>query len=106
MHPDYVEFTGQQEALERITVNCDQVAGIVDILERYRKVCLLRFSGISRAGDAAKIAAILELFEVLGLKPEHDAVQNVIAACPELGRMAWRANRALNESATVAERGE
>jgi len=59
------------------TLNCDEVAWVLDILERYKKAATLHFPSISRLPEMAKYSAILELMELLNMDMDESAKYNV-----------------------------
>lgn len=59
------------------TINCDQVAWLLDILSRHEKVNKLGFTPISRIGELSGYAAVLEIAEVLNFDIDKDAVFNL-----------------------------
>lgn len=61
------------------SMNCDQVAWILDIIERHEKVCNLNFPRVSRAKELSSYGAVLEIAEVLNLNIDKEAVFNLTA---------------------------
>jgi hypothetical protein len=61
------------------TLDCDQVAWLLDILERYDKVMRLSatFPSVSRLSEMAKYAAILEIAEQIHMGFDEDAKYNI-----------------------------
>jgi hypothetical protein len=80
-------ISATQQAQKKSPLSCDQVAHISDVFDRYRAQCLIGNVGISRARETAKLAAILELMELLGLEfADDNARGNAVAGMPELRR--------------------
>ena len=66
-------------------ITCDQVAWLGDVLDRHRHASQMHDLGLSRAPSAAKLAAMLEIMEILHLDFADDAARgNAIACFPEL----------------------
>ena len=66
-------------------LTCDEVAWVKHVLTRFEGIVRQNHPGISRAVEAAKIAAILELAELMNVGFADDAAKhNVISAFPEL----------------------
>lgn len=66
-------------------LTCDEVAWLGDVLDRHAGVMRMNRPGISRAGQAAKLAAIIEICELLNLGfQDRAAAGNAIAGFPEL----------------------
>ena len=57
------------------TISCDQVVWLGDVLERYSRALKTVDRGIGRLPEAAKLAALLEIMEVLHLKFEDLSAQ-------------------------------
>lgn len=82
---DAVAQQGSPKRTPAQLINCDQVAWIGDIFDRYRATVAENHVSVSRAREAAKVAAILELMEILNLGfQDATAAGNVIAGLPEL----------------------
>jgi len=70
-----MEESQEQEQPKNLkTINCDQVSWIMAILTRYSEAVRKNSTcpSISRLGKTAKLAALLELMEILGLKFDDD----------------------------------
>lgn len=66
-------------------VSCDQVAWLGDILDRHCHAVTQTNPAISRAKESARLAALLEIMEVLRLEFADDtARRNAIAGFKEL----------------------
>lgn len=66
-------------------ITCDQVEWLGNVLDRYAEILRMPRVGISRAVGDARIAAIIEIMEILDLEFEDDAARrNVISVFPEL----------------------
>jgi len=56
-------------------ITCDEIAWIMDILERLRFVSNLKYPAISRFTRMAKYSALYELMEILGLEFQDEAAR-------------------------------
>jgi len=54
-------------------ITCDEVVWISDVFGRFEEVIKLGFPGTSKLSLAARVAAIMELCEILDLEPNSDA---------------------------------
>lgn len=69
-------------------ITCDQVAWLGDVLDRYAEILRTPRVRISRAAGGARLAAMLEIMEILDLGFSDDSARgNAVAVFPEL-RMA------------------
>jgi len=72
----------------KIKINCDQVAWINDIFRRFAETSGKNYAGISRSKEVARVAAILELMEILHLEFEDkNAAGNVLSSFPEFNEL-------------------
>ena len=75
----------QEKRVPSRLLSCDEVAWLGDVLDRYASSIRQPHPGISRSGQAAKLAAIVELFELLNLGfQDKTAAGNAITGFPEL----------------------
>ena len=75
----------QKPPADQPKISCDQVAWLADILDRHAAAVLDARVRISRGREAAKLAAILEIMEVVGVGFADNAARgNAIAQFPEL----------------------
>lgn len=99
MHPDSLEgltensgvatWTGsgqtEAQAEKPQMLNCDQVAWLKHVLDRFEAAVRREGPSISRGVKAAKMAAVLEIAELMGCAFEDDAAKhNAISDFPEL----------------------
>ena len=69
-------------------LNCDQVSWIMNALERLLSISQQRLPMASRLTNAAKMAALLEIMEVLGYEFEDKAAAgNALASFTEFNEM-------------------
>lgn len=68
----YVDYAPLQEAKgpDRKKINCDQVSSIRNALNRLVEMVAHRVPMVSRLHEAAQLAALLEIMEVLGYEFE------------------------------------
>jgi hypothetical protein len=79
----------QKPPQDQPKINCDQVAWLGDILDRHAAAVLDARVRISRGREAAKLAAILEIMEIVNVGfADNTARGNAIAQFPELRRQS------------------
>ena len=66
----------QQQKQEIKKITCDEVAWIIDILDRYDFVASKNFPAVSRIKKMAKYSAIYELMEILNLEFVDESARN------------------------------
>lgn len=79
---------GQKLDPLKVEINCDQVAWINDIFRRFAETANKNYAGISRVKEVARVAAMLELMEILHLEFEDEkAAGNVLYSFPEFDEL-------------------
>jgi hypothetical protein len=63
----------QEMKREKKKLNCDQVSWLKNALDRLQSLSEQRFPAVSQMKEAAKLATLLEIMEVLGYEFEEDA---------------------------------
>lgn len=80
-----LESIGANTKPVKTKINCDQVAWLIGVLDRYAEVVRTPKPAISRADKGAKTAAILEIMDILYLDfLDRSARHNTISHFGEL----------------------
>jgi len=81
--------TGEQKIEPlKVKINCDQVAWIDAIFDRFAEAIRKNYPSISRLKDVVRVAAVLELMEILHLEFEDkSAAGNVLSSFPEFNEL-------------------
>lgn len=79
-------------------ISCDQIAWLKDVVDRYDCATRGPLPGISRLREAAKLAALLEIMELLNLECEDNvALSNLLAGFRELRPLTLRPLNTMQE---------
>lgn len=85
---EHDQSEGQSVAMAqrpKTKINCDQVAWLKDVLIRYEQAIRPTSPRVARIIPAARMAALLEIMDILYLEPEdRDAAGNIISEFTEL----------------------